>query len=272
MSSTSVPPPSAGAFSELWAGFRTFWRGFAFWQHAPGMMSLGLLPAALAALILVAGLVLLAMFLDPLVGVITPFADGWDATWRSVLRITVGLAVLITAGVLSARIFSALALTLGGPIYERICRFADTTYGRGTADATISFWRSLGDMGGIVARSIGGSLLVGLISLIPVVGSPLGITLGVLLTAFIITREFTLLPFQLRGLDASTRNAVLRASRWRRLGFGLGVQLCYAVPLGAVITMPCAVAAGTRLARELLGEPVLLGEPDQALSNRPVSD
>ncbi len=272
MSSAAAPAPAAGVLSELWAGFRTFWRGFGFWQHAPGMMALGLLPAALAAVILVGGLVVLAIFLDPLVTVITPFADAWDATWRSALRITVGLAILITAGVLSARVYSALALTLGGPIYERICRFADEAYGRTTPDADTAFWRSLGDMGGIVVRSIAGSILVGLISLIPAIGSLVGIALGVLLTAFIITREFTLLPFQLRGLDPSARNAVLRASRWRRLGFGLGVQLCYAVPLGAVITMPCAVAAGTRLARELLGEPVVLDAPGQALSNRPVSD
>src|SRR5690606_13059861 len=111
-------------------------------------------------------------------------------------------------------------------------RDVDRIYGRDSDDESTGFWRSLGDMGGIVFRSILGSLGVGLISLIPVVGAPVGATLGVLLTAFIITREFTLLPFQMRGLDASTRNEVLRRSRWRRLGFGLTVQLCYLVPLG----------------------------------------
>ena len=222
-------------------------------------MWFGLLPAALAGLILVGGLALLVVFLDPLVAAITPFADRWDEVWRAVIRVSIGIAIVITAGVLSARVYSALALTIGGAIYERICRDVDRIYGRDSDDETTGFWRSLGDMGGIVFRSILGSLGVGLISLIPVVGAPVGATLGVVLTAFIITREFTLLPFQMRGLDASTRNEVLRRSRWRRLGFGLTVQLCYVVPLGAVIAMPCAVAGGTRLAREILGESVAIG-------------
>lgn len=267
------PAPSAAparrAVAELWDGFRTLWRGFSFWKHAPGLMWLGLVPAAIAGAILVGGLAALAMLLDPIVTALTPFADDWDAVWQGLVRITLGLAIIITAAVLSVRVFSALALTIGGPIYERICRRVDAAYGRATPDAETGFWRGLGDMGGIVLRSIGGSLLVGLVSLIPAVGAVIGTTLGVLLTALVVSREFTLLPFQLRGLDPATRRAALHGSRWRRLGFGLAVQLCYAVPLGAVVSMPCAVAGGTRLARELLGESVeLAGAPQK----RPVSD
>ena len=38
------------------------------------------------------------------------------------------------------------------------------------------------------------------------------------------------------------------------LGFGVATQLCFLVPLGAVATMPAAVAGATVLGRELLAD------------------
>jgi CysZ protein len=47
------------------------------------------------------------------------------------------------------------------------------------------------------------------------------------------------------------------------LGFGVATQLCFLVPLGAVATMPAAVAGSTMLARELLdaNEPRVANPP-----------
>ena len=44
----------------------------------------------------------------------------------------------------------------------------------------------------------------------------------------------------------------MRGRRARILGFGVATQLCFLVPLGAIITMPAAVAGATVLARSLL--------------------
>ena len=44
----------------------------------------------------------------------------------------------------------------------------------------------------------------------------------------------------------------MRRHRARVLGFGVATQLCFLVPLGAVATMPAAVAGSTLLARSLL--------------------
>ena len=45
---------------------------------------------------------------------------------------------------------------------------------------------------------------------------------------------------------------LLRGHRAQLLGFGVATQLCFMIPLGAVFTMPAAVAGSTMLARSAL--------------------
>lgn len=270
MTTPSVPRAVGGAFRELAAGFGTLWAGFGFWRRRGGLMMFGLLPAAISAVVLFGGLALLLVFIDPIASAVTPFAEEWDGGWRIALRVVVGTALIIAAGVLSVRVFTALSLTIGGPIYERIGTAVDESYGQVPRAEGPGFWRALGDMAGIVARSVVGAAGLFLVGLIPVVGSVASAVLGAIFTATIISREFTLQAMQVRGLDAATRRAVHRRWRWRRLGFGLAVQLCYLVPLGAVLSMPAAVAAGTTLARQMLGEPV--ARQADGDSKRPISD
>ncbi|QNO38152.1 EI24 domain-containing protein [Protaetiibacter sp. SSC-01] len=278
MTTPSPPRAVGGAARELAAGFGSLWTGFGFWRHHVGTMMFGLLPAAIAGIVLFGGLAALLVFIDPVAAAITPFAETWDAGWRVALRVVVGTALVIGAGVLSARVFTALALTIGGPIYERIGTIVDESYGEVARAEGPGFWRSLGDMSGIVARSVLGAAAIFLIGLVPVVGSIASAVIGVIFTATIISREFTLQAMQVRGMDAGARRAVHRRWRWRRLGFGLAVQLCYLVPLGAVLSMPAAVAGGTHLARRMLGEPVgpsdAPGGPqaEGGVSKRPISD
>ena len=242
--------------SAFASGARSLLIGFSFWKHRPGYMLLGLLPAAIAGVVLFGALALLLVFLEPITTAITPFANDWDPVWATVIRFTIGLAMVIVAALLTVRLYTAVALMIGGPIYERIGTHVDEAFGRGEQPGPPGFWRSLGDMMRIVLRSILGSIAIGLVALIPVVGGVASTVLGVLFTADVIAREFTLQAMHERGLDAATRAAVLKPHGWARLGFGLAVQLCYLVPLGAVLVMPSAVAGGTHLARRMLGESV----------------
>ncbi len=269
MPDAATRSPIARAVAELGTGFASLGAGFGFWRVRPGTMLLGLLPALLAGVVLAGGIGVLIAFLDPVTAAITPFAGEWDPFWRTSLRVLVATGLVVTAGILSARVFTALALTIGAPFYERIGLIAEEAYGGVAHPVSLGFWRSLGDMGRIVLRSVLGSLAIGLVSLIPVIGAPLAALLGIVFTALVVAREFTLQPFQLRGADPAERSRMLRASRWRALGFGLGVQLCYLVPLGAVLVMPSAVAGGTHLVRGMRGEPTAARPPQE--EKRPVS-
>ncbi len=257
---------------EVAGGFGSLWTGFGFWRHHVGTMLFGLLPAALAGIVLFGALAALLVFIDPVASALTPFAATWDDGWRTALRVVVGTALVITSGVLAVRVYTALALTIGGPVYERIGTIVDESYGEVRRAGTPGFWRSLRDMSGIVARSVLGAAGIFLIGLVPVVGPVASTVVGVLFTATVISREFTLQAMQVRGLDAAARRALHRRHRWRRLGFGLAVQLCYLVPLGAVLSMPAAVAGGTHLARRMLGEPVGAPQAEGGASKRPISD
>ena len=245
-----------GRIAEIAEGVGSLAHGFVFWRHRPGAMLLGLLPALLSGVVLLAGLVVLASLLDPIAVALTPFAERWDAFWRTTTRVVVATSLIITAGILSARVFTALALTLGGPVYERIGAIAEEAHGGVRNPVETGFWRSLTDMGRIVLGSVLASLVIGIIGLVPVVGGATAAVLGVILPAVIVSREFTLQPLRLRGLGVPERQAVLRGSRVRALSFGLAVQLCHLVPLGAVLVMPAAVAGAVRLTRLMLGEPV----------------
>ena len=74
--------------------------------------------------------------------------------------------------------------------------------------------------------------------------------------------ELTSRALVARGLDAAARRALRKDNRARVLGFGVATQLCFLVPLGAVLAMPAAVAGSTVLARTLLDARAAVGHTD----------
>lgn len=237
---------------EFFGGFATLGRGFAFWRVRPGLMALGLVPAAIVAAVVATSLVLLGVFFDPVTAGLTGFAADWDPTWRRLLQLVVGIALLVGTLALAARTFTAITLLIGAPFYDRIQAAADGSPG---TVAALGFWAVTGATVVLILQAIGASIVVVLLGLIPAVGSVLAPVVGFVLTALAIGRELTLAPFARRGLTAPLRRRARRGHRARAFGFGVAVQLCYLVPFGAIVTMPAAVAGSAFLARDLLGEP-----------------
>lgn len=239
---------------EFFRGMRLLVRGFAFWSRRPGLMALGLLPAAIVAGLLLAGLVTLGTFLPDIADSLTPFADAWPVMWATVVRLAVGTAVLGAALVVAAVSFTALTLVVGEPFYDRIWKAAETATGHGRAEADYGFWRSVRDALALLARGAVIAALAALLGLVPLVGGALGAVVGVLLTGWLLAEELTARALAARGIGAAERRRLLRRSRGRSLGFGVATQLCFLVPLGAVAVMPAAVVGSTMLAHSLLGE------------------
>ncbi len=227
-------------------------RGFAHWRRRPGLMALGLVPAAIVGLLFLGGIVALSASLPALTEAMTPFADGWPGLWATVFRIAVGTALLGAALVLVAVSFTALTLLVGDPFYERIWRTVEKDAGSPEFAEDYGFWRSVADGLSLIARGIGIAVLAALIGLIPVVGGVVSTVFAVLFTGWLIADELTSRALTARGLTRRARKELLRRGRARVLGFGVATQLCFLVPLGAVATMPAAVAGATLLARSLL--------------------
>lgn len=239
---------------ELVAGARTLLRGFAFWRVDPGVMLLGLVPAAIVFVLLVWGLVALGIGLPGLVDWATPFADGWQEFWRSAFRALVAVVVFAGAAVLGFVTFTALTLVVGDPFYERIWKAVEAHVGGDVPAEGPSFWS--GVRGGLVllAQGLLSAAVVAVAGFVPVVGGVLAAVLGAVLTGRILARELSARTLDSRGLTFADRRQLYRRHRWRLLGFGIATQLCFLIPLGAVVTMPAAVAGATLLARSMLDE------------------
>ena len=62
-------------------------RGQGLWRRRPGLMLLGLVPALLVAIVMIAALITLLVYADDLVDWATPFADGWASGVRGTFRV-----------------------------------------------------------------------------------------------------------------------------------------------------------------------------------------
>ncbi|MDE0546362.1 EI24 domain-containing protein [Microbacterium sp. C7(2022)] len=242
---------------EFLRGVGTLGRGFSYWRRRPGLMALGLVPAAIVSLILLAGLIALAASLPGLTEAMTPFATGWPTLWATVIRIAAGTAVMGAALVLIAVSFTAVTLIVGEPFYERIWRAVELEHDPESNDIDVGygFWASVRDGLSLLLRGIGIALVAALLGFIPVVGSVLSLVFGVCFTGWLLADELSSRALSARGIHHRERQRTRSHHRARVLGFGVATQLCFMLPLGAVITMPAAVAGSTLLARSLRSSP-----------------
>ena len=222
------------------------------WRQRPGLLLLGMVPAFLVLLVLVAAFIALVLHLgrprrlgDP----VRRRLVGAGARRDAVLR---RLALVVGSVLLAAATFTALTLAVGDPFYERIWRETEAgarrpgAGGRGRASALARRRRR---PGGARARDDAGVVLVGLV---PVVGTVAALVGGFCLSAWFLAGE--LLGPPARGARPGRPRAVPAAARppAQVLGFGMSVQACFLVPLGAVLVMPAAVVGATMLARDLV--------------------
>lgn len=236
---------------EFAAGVGTLLRGFALWRTRPRLLALGLIPAVISALVLAALLIPLAFSLGAITAWMTPFADGWIEGWRDALRIALGIVLFVAGAVLSGLVFTALTLTIGDPFYQRIWRGVERDLGGPEPTGETGFWSTVGEGVRLIALGALVALFTLVLGFVPVVGGPLAAVVGVLLSGRLLARELTGRAFDARGLSGDDRARLLASGRARVLGFGAATQLCFMVPLGAVVTMPAAVAGSTMLARAL---------------------
>lgn len=237
---------------EFAEGVRLLLRGFGTWRRRPGLMALGLVPGVIAAIVLLAGLVPLALSLPVVADALTPFADGWATEWRTALRLAVGVVVFAAALASASAVFSALALAIGDPFYQRIWRAVEVDLGDPPPADGGGFWTAVGEGIRLVLLGILIAILVLLLGIVPLVGGFLGPVSGVVLSGRMLARELTGRAFDARDLSPADRAALFRGSRARVLGFGVATQLCFLIPGGAVAVMPAAVAGATTLARTML--------------------
>ncbi|MFC7482694.1 EI24 domain-containing protein [Luedemannella flava] len=120
-------PVSVG--KDFLAGVMFLLRGLKMYARSPRLMLLGLIPAFISLVLLVATLVTLAYFVSDLAELVTWFADDWSSGWRQAIRIAAGVAIMGGAVLLSFVGFTALTLVIGEPFYEAISKNVEDRLG-----------------------------------------------------------------------------------------------------------------------------------------------
>ena len=256
------------AAREVGAGIRTVLGGFRVWGADPRAMLLGLIPGAVSLLVLSASVATVVASADGL-GDSIGHRIGGDGWLGDALAIAVAIAVVAAGALVAVAVFTALTLAIGQPFFEAISRRVDGRHDAAAASgaATVSYvepdehWsrtvvRGLGEGLLTIAISLGVSLALFLVGLVPIAGSPVAFTAGVLIGGRLLAIELTAYPFSRRGIvTRRERIAALRPYRVRTVAFGAASFLLFLIPLGAVLTMPVAIAGATLLVRDVAAGP-----------------
>jgi CysZ protein len=250
----------AGVVGDFFAGVGCLLRGLGTYARSPRLMLLGLLPALLSFVALVAGLVAMVYLVDDVARFMTPWAESWTGGVRDTLRFVLTLAIAAVWLVLSVLLFAAMTLLIGQPFYEAISKRVDDSMGGVAGEIDVSFWRSLprsvGESMRLLLLTVTFGILIFAIGLIPVAGQVTAPILAATLGGWVLALELTSVPFERRGKRFRERRMMLRSRRAMSLGFGMATFVCFLIPLGAVLVMPAAVAGATIMSRRLFGLPV----------------
>jgi len=264
MPAADTAPKAPGMLRGFLEGVGLLFRGFRAWGSTPRAMLIGLVPGLITSLVFGAAIITLLMNLDHLVSWITSFADGWDELWRTVVQIAVGIGIIGAAALVAVYTFTVVTLTIGAPFFEHISRAVDDRISPVTEAPEVPMLRGIlrgvGEAIAVLALTVLIGLGLFLLGLIPIAGSVTAAVIGAFTGGWFLALELTATAFERRGIRFGARRRMLGQRRSVTLGFGVAAFVLFLVPLGAVATMPAAVAGATLLARRTLGEPTRAAE------------
>jgi CysZ protein len=249
----------AAPTTEALAGFGLLARGLALVARRPRLFLLGALPPLVTSALFVVVLVLVVTRGDGVVDALTGFADGWSAGLASLVRVLVSVALLGGVVLLMVISFTTLTLTLGAPLYDLISEFVDRELPAPPTPPEEGWVSSLGrglrQSVGLIAVSAVCALALFAAGFVPLVGQLAVPVVSALVGGWLLGVELVGSALERRGvLTLAGRRELMRRRRSRVLGLCVPTFLLLAVPFVGVVVFPVATAAGTLLARQLVGE------------------
>jgi CysZ protein len=237
---------------DFFAGIGLLLRGFGIVFRTPRLLLLGALPALLTSGLLLALVIVLAVFAPGLIEWATPFLNDWDPVYRQLVRELIGVALVVALIFFGLLLFAAVTLAIGAPFYESIARRVEDQVGGVSTEQDTSWWTDTLDNAKVVGTSALLSIPMFFLDLVPGVGEIAGPVIGVCVSAWLFGLELSVVPFSRRGLPLAARRHVLGQRRAMAFGFALPAYLLCLVPLLAIVVMPAATAGGTLMAHRLL--------------------
>ncbi|BDZ61045.1 sulfate transporter CysZ [Demequina sediminis] len=248
---------AARVLTETRAGITLAFSGARAWVRTPRLLVMGAVPSIVTAVIVGVLLGVLLINVGEIGRAIASGVGVDGGTLADVVAATAAIAVLAASTLVSVALFATVTLAIGQPFFEAISRRVDDSLGGLEHPAPEEPWhralvRGAGESVVTVAISIGVSLGLLAVGLVPVVGSPTAFVLGALVGGRLLAIELTAYPLARRGIvSRHERIAALRPLRTRTVVFGACVFLTFLLPLGAVVAMPAAMVGATMLARQV---------------------
>jgi CysZ protein len=231
-----------GALRRAGAGAWHVLAGFGFLMRRPSLWPLAALPALIAVVCLIGGVLLAVYSVDWIESRVLP-AQNRLTTLSFLLTITMYVGTLVAGLVLGL----AVALLLSAPALEALSSRVDALVRGGTVDRSRGWkWEMLQAFRGtlfFLAAAPG----VFLLTLIPVVGPPLALLWGSYALAF----QQTDSALARRGLNFAERRNWHRYWKLECMGFGLAGLVTLVVPLAGFLVGPALAVGGTLLVLEL---------------------
>jgi CysZ protein len=250
---------------EFLAGVSLLSRGLALIARRPRLFALGAIPPLITSLVFTAVLVVVFLELDRLSRWLTPFADEWAPEAAGVARTLAGIALLGGLVLIMVISFTALTLAVGAPLYDRLSESVEREFGEVPEliePARTGVVRGLRQSAALIATSAFGAIVLFACGFLPVIGQTVVPVASATFGGWMLATELIGSTFERRGLvRLADRRAALRRRRMHALGLAVPTFLLLAIPFAGILVFPIATAAGTLLARELLGEPIVPTRP-----------
>ncbi|WP_344590545.1 EI24 domain-containing protein [Actinomadura vinacea] len=242
--------------SDLFSGVGYLFRGLGWVARHPLLWLFGLIPAVIVLLVYGTALGTLAWNLDEVSGWLTPFADDWSEGLRKATRVVAGLALFGASLFLAMITFTACTLLVGDPFYESISTKVEDSQGGAPPEPDVPLMTQ-------IKRAVTDAALLGLVALgfavvffvcgfLPLVGQTVVPAVAALVSGYFLAGELISVALERRGVLRKERFALMKRNKMLVVGLGVATVVVFLIPLGAVLAMPGAVAAGTLLVRERL--------------------
>ncbi|HEX4335859.1 MAG TPA: EI24 domain-containing protein [Polyangiaceae bacterium] len=226
-------------------GLLSVFRGLAFIVRTRRAWPFAAVPALMLVGLSVVGLVVAIRIVAPVVSAHVPLPDStFGRTGSAALRVGV---VVLTAGV-GVLLAATFAPVLSGPALERIIELRERALGlppRAEVSLFTEMWCGLRAQ--LLAFIVGAPVLAVLWLVSLAVPPAAVVTFPLKAAVALALLSWTLLdyPLSLRGVRLRERLAFMAREAPRVVGFGVGVGVLFAVPLGAIVLLPAAVVAAT---------------------------
>jgi uncharacterized protein involved in cysteine biosynthesis len=236
------PYERPGALRRAGAGAWHVLAGFGFLIRRPSLWPLAALPALIAVVCLVGGVLLAVYSVGWIENAFLP-AHGRLSAITFLLTITMYVGTIAAGLVLGL----AVALLLSAPALEALSSRVDAMVRGGTVDRSKGWqWEMTQAFRGTLYFLVAAPGVF-LLTLVPVIGPPLALLWGSYALAF----QQTDAALARRGLNFADRRAWHRYWKLECMGFGLAGLVTLVVPLANFLVGPALAVGGTLLVLEL---------------------